>query len=567
MILYVGASLYHILCFSIHKLLCHPKEETILVIGDNIFSKSGMTELYKDIKVSNIFQRVEILKFIEGAYKNPVKLKEGATPEMIDRFIEHNTQWIEQWLAAQKLDLSKVLEFNSAIDHRHLGLYLLAQKIPYQYFEDGNGLLSRKEIQLDFHKKAQYASYAVTKRLYALGQSEYVTKRYANVSAQVPGFLDHKMEDFNVVKLFRKLNEQDQKRILHMFHVKPLKFSKEKKPVLYLTRYVRYLQEPTMENHHFISAMILDLFAEDSPVVIKPHPRDFSGRYRELFPDAVVLEKQFPSELLPIIHSGTYKKIITTGSTAIDAFADYTKEMIKLDVEFENKIEHIYRYIGVILAIKKLFPKIKPEEIGAVGCVREFLDPLCRCFLGFVVPKDFNRDKHYQILLADDIEEKLPHAKCICYLNTKQDYRFANFHPEVFCDMEYINISIEKISERSCGKRKEDALLFYTKDKECKEKIRFLYLKHTFKRTGVVMFLGNFSLERKKYMKILSEILCLGCQKERHRTVEEHITCRIPKAKKHVTKQDLQSVEKLLAAIKLQRKENYENNSICSHEA
>ena len=50
MVLYVGASLYHVLCFSVHKLLHHRKEEAVLVVGDNIFSKSGMDELKKDIE-------------------------------------------------------------------------------------------------------------------------------------------------------------------------------------------------------------------------------------------------------------------------------------------------------------------------------------------------------------------------------------------------------------------------------------------------------------------------------------------------------------------------------------
>ena len=71
MILYVGASLYHILCFSIHKIMNHPKEKSLLVIGDNIFSKSGMKELKKDLEEAQIFDQIEILKFIEGAYSNP----------------------------------------------------------------------------------------------------------------------------------------------------------------------------------------------------------------------------------------------------------------------------------------------------------------------------------------------------------------------------------------------------------------------------------------------------------------------------------------------------------------
>ena len=92
MILYVGASLYHILCFSIHKIMNHPKEKALLVIGDNIFSKSGMKELKKDLEEAQIFDQIEILKFIEGAYSNPYKITKNSDEERIDQYIRYNEE-------------------------------------------------------------------------------------------------------------------------------------------------------------------------------------------------------------------------------------------------------------------------------------------------------------------------------------------------------------------------------------------------------------------------------------------------------------------------------------------
>lgn len=169
---------------------------------------------------TQIFKRVEILKFIESAYSNPYKITRNSDEERIDQYIRYNEEWIEDWLSQKDIRLSDYTEFNSAIDHRHLGLYLLSKRISYQYFEDGNGLLSRRWVQLEFHKKAQYASYAVCKRLHALGENDIVTKKYANQSAQEEGFYDDKMEDFEVTKLFKILDEKDQKKILQMFHAK-----------------------------------------------------------------------------------------------------------------------------------------------------------------------------------------------------------------------------------------------------------------------------------------------------------------------------------------------------------
>ena len=65
----------------------HPKEKALLVIGDNIFSKSGMKELKKDLEEAQIFDQIEILKFIEGAYSNPYKITKNSDEERIDQYI------------------------------------------------------------------------------------------------------------------------------------------------------------------------------------------------------------------------------------------------------------------------------------------------------------------------------------------------------------------------------------------------------------------------------------------------------------------------------------------------
>lgn len=567
MILYVGASLYHVLCFSIHKILYRPEEEAILVIGDNIFSKSGMPQLKQDIEKTNLFSRVVVLKFIEGAYTNPYRIKPSSPKEQIERYIAYNEIWVEDWLEKVKISIEEITEFNSAIDHRHLGLYLLSKQIPYQYFEDGNGLLSREEVQMEFHKKAQYASYAVVQHLHALGNNEVVTKKYANAGAQVDGFHDEKMEDFHVIHLFESLSQKDQRLLLQMFHAKRLSLPVGSRPILYLTRYVKYLQNPTMEHHRFLSSMILDLFAQGAPVIIKPHPRDFSGQYREMFPDAVVLPKQFPSELLPFIYEGKYEKIITTGSTAIDALSEYSKERWKLDIEFEQKFYAIYSYVAAVQFIKYLFPEIQPEEIGVSGCCMELLNPLCRQFLGFEISKDRGRESIYQIMLVDEIKEHQDwtlNAKSVCYLNTLWDFRFADGYSDIFEHLFYLNVSVRKRSEAAVGEEKESALFVQTDDKEIAEKLEYFYFKHTFWRSGMVMFLGNDTKERQEYMKIWAEIFWIKCSEEREK--EHWEIPQIPRLRRRISQKDMEAMSQRLIAVKKRRREKNESYGVGSDE-
>ena len=563
MILYVGASLYHILCFSIHKVLNHPAEDAVLVIGDNIFSKSGMNELKKDLEQAQIFQKVEILKFIEGAYSNPYKITKDSDAERVDHYIRYNEEWIENWLSKKKIRLSDFTEFNSAIDHRHLGLYLLSKKIPYQYFEDGNGLLSRRKVQLEFHKRSQYASYAICERLHALGENEIVTKKYANKNAQEEGFYDKKMEDFQVTSLFESLDEPNKRKIFQMFHAKKIELSDEKDPVLYLTRYVRYLQNPTIENHEFISSMIVDLFAKDSPLIIKPHPRDFTGRYQDMFQKAVVLPKQFPSELLPFLYDGKYKKIITTGSTAIDALKDYGKEVIKLDIEFENKIYALYQYMAAILFVREMFPDLKENEIAIVGCSMELMNPLCREFLGFEGSLEINKNKTYKVILCDEAEENNLKADCICYLNSDHDYRFADHIKQEFKNIHYLNVLVRRTKDDAIGKNEEHAIFVNTQDQEIIDKLGRFFIRHEFFYTGVEMFVGNASVAQKQYMQIVSEILWRKSRQER--ATNQTIFLNLPKIKKHISPNDIRMMKELLKKVREERNFN-ESNSICTNE-
>ncbi|MBS7007254.1 glycosyltransferase family 52 [Anaerostipes sp.] len=553
MILYVGASLYHILCFCIHKLLYHPGEKALLVIGNNIFSKSGMEELKQDIMRSGIFDRLEILEFIEGAYVNPYHLNEKSSGEIVRKHIEYSVQWTEDWLMRKKIDLSDYKEFNSAIDHRHLGMYLLAKKIPYQYFEDGNGLLSREQVQREFHKKAQYASYAVSEELHALGNNPCVTKKYANLSAQLPGFFDAKAEDFSVKKLFPKLSGEEQKKIFALFHSPERKIGSNVKTTLFLTRYVRYMQEPTIANHHYMTAWLLDMFGGDSQVIIKTHPRDFSGRYKEWFPDAVVLDKRFPSELLPFIFHKKFNKIITVGSTAIDALQEETLEPIKMDTDFEAQVPYLDQYAAAVLCVRELFPDLRDGGIGQYGCCMELLKPLCRNYLhSGITDHNFQRR---QILIADDIREDIrEQAECIIFLNTKQQYQFADSDSDIFKDIEYISVNSEPVSLPGQDKKKESGIFIYSKDPIIKKHVSLLNIEFCMRRTKRILRIGQMTGLKREYRKLLCGIDYILCR--RARKEQKEVIGPRPWMPDTVTSEDVSNLRSLWDFMKKESGEN-----------
>ena len=50
--------------------------------------------------------------------------------------------------------------------------------------------------------------------------------------------------------------------------------------------------------------------------------------------------------------------------------------MIKLDIEFENKVYAIYQYTAAVLFVIEMFPNLKKDEIGVVGCSMELMNQL-----------------------------------------------------------------------------------------------------------------------------------------------------------------------------------------------
>lgn len=543
MILYLGASLYHILCFSVHKMIHHPKEEAMLIVGDNIFSKNGMDELKTDIMGSGIFQRMEILKFIEGAYHNPVRLDEDSTKEDVNQFVKENNVWVEKWLSKKEIQMESMTHIYSAIDHRHLGLYILSKQMPYAYFEDGNGLLSREFVQLEFHKNAQYESYAICKFLGGLGQNDSVIKKYANLSAQLPGFQDDKAEDFQVISLFETLSKDMQQIIFHMYHMEEVLDFHGTKPVLFLTRYAKYMKNPTVNRHHFMATILVDLFGDQRPLVLKAHPRDFSGRYAEILPDAKIMARQFPSELLPFVTKEKYQKVITVGSTAIDALTECAEEIIKLNETFEDKLNQIYSYVGMIMAIKRAFPDIKEGEIGYAGPIPEFIAPLGIEYLGISI-EEAVEEKEYKVLWLDQKNYGMYYGENLCTLYPQ--YLDKIDEEKMF----YLEMMARKTKKSSLGYEGEEILSFQFGNPKNKERLKGWSRIEMFEYTKSRMSVSEMPEKEQEYKR--------ECDKIR----ELHGKIDLPKLGESVTEEDVFAMKRLKEKV---RKIN-ENSSICTNE-
>ena len=69
----------------------------------------------------------------------------------------------------------------------------------------------------------------------------------------------------------------------------------------------------------------------DGPLFIKTHPRDTTD-YEALFPDAVVLERTMPSEVLNFCLPGKFKRAVTVQSWVLRGF-EAAEETVFLTLE------------------------------------------------------------------------------------------------------------------------------------------------------------------------------------------------------------------------------------------
>lgn len=497
--LYYAASLYHILCYSIHALLFQKDQKAHLVLSDNIFSKSGMDELTDRLKASGIFDQVLVMAFTRGEFFNEYALEEGCSRDFIQKHLDFSAKQIEQWLAEKKICLDDYSNKYTAIDHRLLGMYFLYKGYPYSYFEDGNGLLSRSKNQLELHKQLQYETYCIVTELHGFGENSLVKEKFANADAQLPGFYDPKMTDFNAVKLFGLLTPRQKQQVFTIYGITGQLNTGTGKTFLFLTRFAKYLKKPDVFHHMYLNGVLLDLFAKEHQVIIKPHPRDYSGTYELSYPDAIVLERTFPSELLPYLQEEKFDRIMTIGSTAIDALSDFGHRILKFDQEMERKSDYLFTYYMAVRITLDLFPDIRPEDLSLFGCSMELMNPLFETYGGFLPQSP--RQLSSSIAIVDEQQPGFkPKADVIIYLHTNRSFQFFKEDPDCFPYLTYLDVTLLPDSDFSLSEQRESYLLVEARNPSVRKRLAGYSYNETLPHTKAILQTGMFSPLKRQYM-------------------------------------------------------------------
>lgn len=401
--LYYAMTNYHVLCCILHRITLGKENKAVLWVSS--YLTDIQPELFDALKKSTFFDEVLIYKETMFLYFGDMHV----TQKMIDEEKKN----IHKNIDKDKVDkLSCFDNIYICQDTHSLGIYLNEHGIKYNFFEDGCGILSNKELLLSLIKKFP-AVYKIIRELKCVGESSNVVHRFGDLSEQAQGYHNEKDIDFSVKKILAKLGGEDIKKILEIYGCKKYNLGKKKKELLLTWKY-NSAGFMTLDEQRAFFSLLADYFTDEKDTLfIKPHPSDIQPDYKNWFKDAIVIDRHMPSELLPFTIDGKFEKGITNWSTSIYGLRDILKDI----VNFDKEIDDTYRDFNKYFAVVEYLNTIKDEKHVQKLILKDINKKQLLQLLKYYV-RDY--DKYYQfaekgegIYIIKQYEAAFEPKKCI----------------------------------------------------------------------------------------------------------------------------------------------------------
>ena len=487
MVLYHAISTYQLLNLIVFKLKYKNDENSVLLIS------SWLVEKFPNyMRLNSIFDRV----IVYDPFVNP---KNEEYPTEID-------DYLTSLFKKEKLILKDFDEIHIGGVHFGFGFYCEHHNIPFVFWEDASGIVSKSYILQGIESKFNInkAKYCEKHGLYS-GKCTSVNMIFCNFSAQTIDFDKSNCNNFDVVEELMNMEESMQQIVVSLF-TDINKIDIENNSVLVLTQHFTNLKIMTFEEQILIYQLFVDYFFPNENIVFKPHPDDVMY-YSQLFGNSKVIREKFPSEFLPIMFSTKPKMIATISSTAINNVKNHFDSYIALDIQFEKDFTQIHKYY-VLSDIKNRFcSNYCVDSIGANEKV-----------ISYFVKTD---DKDNKFTFVDDINQydttnidiikklkNLNDKDVVAFVNSKNDYSFYDlFAKEVFDYIVPIKISKKQIRENDFYASVEDDIVYlFTKDKELRSKIESYSTKYKLHSTGLEISVPESTIKDR-------QLLILDCIK------------------------------------------------------
>ena len=318
-VLYHAVSSYQLLEVMLHRLIVHSCERAVLLLPDFITEKYPQ---YK--KLGRFFDRVCLFPYLH--------IPHGTE----ERILADTPRHVQALFPA---GLSAFSRIYTAGAHFYFSLYLIQNRLPFVFFEDAAGMLSRAD-ELFQTLSAKFPIHAEIAEKYGLfDASQPLIRRIICLKRiQTRDVSGDRYQDFSVEDALLTLPDRQRNALIRFFLRHRIRTDAE---AILLTQQFAGLGLLRREEQIRLYENLRDGVLRGVRLIIKKHPDDPLS-YASVFPGVTVIKEIFPAELLPFVFRNKPEIVYTWDSTGC-----------------ENLRKHFQ--------IRKLGGETHAEKIGAAG--------------------------------------------------------------------------------------------------------------------------------------------------------------------------------------------------------
>lgn len=296
-VLYHAVSSYQLLEVLLHKMTYHSEDKAVLILPDFITKKYPQ---YRKLKADHFFDQVYLFPYLHIHHREE------------EEILKDTVKFYGQYIPCKITEFDKIYVAGA---HFYFSLYLLLNQIPFIFFEDAAGMLSRWE-ELGEGLKKKFPVHGEIAGKYGLfnGSNPCVERIICLKKAQTIDVSDPIYENFSVEESLEKCSVGKRKKLIHFFLKKRIR---TKAQAILLTQQFSNLGYMTEQEQYRLYTRVKEQMPKKVRVIIKKHPDD-SMNYSGIFPEAEVIKETFPSELLPYVFWKKPRTLYSVNSTGCE---------------------------------------------------------------------------------------------------------------------------------------------------------------------------------------------------------------------------------------------------------
>lgn len=295
-VLYHAVSSYQLLEVMLHRLTMHPHDKAVLLLPDFIKEKYPQ---YRKL-ARRFFHRVHLFPYLSIPHRSEEQILADTSRHVRTIFPQGLSGFSRIYVAGA---------------HFYFSLYLIQNRIPFVFFEDAAGMLSRSS-QLFATLSAKYPLHAAIAQKYGLfdGSHPLIRQVVCLKRVQTCDMSGDRYLNFSVEDALLALPKKQRDTLVRFFLHRRIRTDAE---AVLLTQQFSNLGLLSRDEQIRLYESLRDGALRGVRLIIKKHPDDTLS-YASVFPGAAVIKEIFPAELLPFVFRKKPEFIYTWDSTGCE---------------------------------------------------------------------------------------------------------------------------------------------------------------------------------------------------------------------------------------------------------